>query len=55
MKEAEEVKTHFTSPPFSRVGKCFLLHLLKVHHHLIKILRKGMCVAKLALKEGKLK
>ena len=55
MKEAEEVKTHFKSSPFSRVGKCFRLYLLKVHHHLIKILRKGMRVAKLALKEDNLK
>lgn len=55
MKEADEVKTRFESPPFSTTGKCFLLYLLKVHHHLIKILRKGMCVAKLALKEDNLK
>lgn len=36
-------------PPFPP-GKCSPLRLLKVHRHLIKILRKGMCVAKLALK-----
>lgn len=40
---------------FPRMGKCFLLYSLKVHHHLIKILRKGMRVAKLALKVDNLK
>lgn len=52
MKDAEKVKMHFKFPPFSQMGKCFLLHSLKVHHHLIEILRKGMRVAKLALKES---
>lgn len=55
MKEADEVKMHFKLPPFSRMGKCFLLYSLKVHHHLIKILRKGMPVTKLALKKDNLK
>lgn len=52
MKEADEVKMHFKFPPFSQLEKCFLLPSLKVHHHLIEILRKGVRVAKLALREG---
>lgn len=55
MKEVDEVKMHFKLPLFSRMGKCFLLYSLKVHHHLIKILRKGMRLAKLTLKGDNLK
>lgn len=55
MKEGDEVKMHFKFPSFTRMEKCFLLHSLKVHHHLIKILRKGVRVAKLGLKGGNVK
>lgn len=55
MKDMDDVRLHFRSARCSGLGRWFSLHSLKVHHYLIKILRKGMRVAKLALKGDNLK